>query len=66
MTKAPDIDYSDIKIDPPSAAFSCLHIGPYKIGIAVTDEDGEQDSREAGAVLLEFLKHAEAALKAEN
>lgn len=55
---APDIDYTDVHLAVPWAGFSRLDIGPYKIGIAITDEDGKQDPEEAGAALAELIRRA--------
>lgn len=40
-----------VRLEQPWAGFSCLHIGSFKIGIAVTDEDGTQDPDAAGTAL---------------
>jgi len=45
-----------VRLEQPCAGFSCLHIGPYKIGIAITNEDGEQDPEAAGTALENWVK----------
>jgi hypothetical protein len=57
---APDIDYTDVQLQVPWAGFSRLDIGPYKIGIAITTEDGTQDPEEAGAAFAELVRRAKA------
>lgn len=59
---APDIDYSDVHLAEPWSGFSRLDIGPYKIGILITKEDGQQDPEAAGAALEEFIRLARSAI----
>ena len=44
-----------VHLEQPWNGFSCLHIGDYRIGIAVTDENGEQDPGEAGRALVSLI-----------
>lgn len=48
------------RLHQPWAGFSRIDIGPFIIGIAVTNEDGKQDPEAAGAALKDFIDRANA------
>ena len=54
--RTPGLELLPVRLAQPWAGFSRLDIGPYKIGIAITNEDGDQDPEAAGAALENWVK----------
>ena len=55
-----------VHLEQPWAGFSVLHLDGFKIGIAITSENGSQNPEEAGVKLEKFIESAKAALRLEE
>lgn len=53
--RTPGLELFPVSLAEPWSGLSRLDIGPYKIGIAITNEDGDQDPEAAGAALESWV-----------